>query len=72
MTDEEMKALKENFEIIEKRLNDIEAKLNKKEGEKVEKVDEGMKFEELPPDLKEPKEKDRSSEIKSWLDRKVF
>ena len=69
MTDEEMKALKENFEIIEKRLNDIEAKLNKKEGEKVEKVDEGMKFEELPPDLKE---KDKSEEIKSWLDRKVF
>lgn len=68
MTEQELKAIKDGFEHLNNRISDIEAKLNKK-GDVEVKTDEGIKFEDIPNELKEP---DKSAEIKSWWDKKVF
>ena len=73
MTDDELKSITEGFKHLNDRISDLEAKLNtKNDFNKETKKDEGLKFDDLPSELKE-KEIDKSEKIKeSWLDRPLF
>ncbi len=73
MTDSEMTAITEGFKHLNDRISDLEAKVNNINKEPdVPKKDDGMKFEELPPEMKTV-EGDKSAQIKeSWFDKKLF
>ena len=74
MTDQELQAITEGFKHISDRISDLEAKL-KQYGDlpTTAKKDDGLKFDDLPDELKGDKEKDKSAEIKkSWWDKPVF
>ena len=70
MTDNELKAIQDGFKHLSDKIADLEAKLNNRGEEKViEKKDTGLKFDELPDELKE----DKSEKIKqSWFDKPLF
>ena len=70
MTDNELKAITDGFKHVNDRISDLEAKLNNRGEEKIiEKKDTGLKFEDMPDELKE----DKSEKIKqSWFDKPLF
>ena len=70
MTDNELKAIQDGFKHLNDRISDLEAKLRERGEEKtVEKKDTGLKFEDMPDELKE----DKSEKIKqSWFDKPLF
>jgi hypothetical protein len=72
MTDQELQAITEGFKHISDRISDLEAKL-KQQGElPAMKKDDGLKFDDLPDELK-GKETDKSAEIKkAWYDKPLF
>lgn len=74
MTDGEMTALKEGFETINKRISDLEAKFSHLAGEiGTENLKESNKseidFKDLPTDFVN---EDKSEEIRSWYNKKLF
>ena len=70
MTDNELKAITDGFKHLGDRISDLEAKLRDRSEEKIiEKKDTGLKFEDMPDELKE----DKSEKIKqSWFDKPLF
>ena len=70
MTDNELKAIQDGFKHLSGKISDLEAKLRDRGEEKiVEKKDTGLKFEDMPDELKE----DKSEKIKqSWFDKPLF
>ena len=70
MTDNELKAIQDGFKHLSDKISDLEAKLRGRGEEKtVEKKDTGLKFEDMPDELKE----DKSEKIKqSWFDKPLF
>ena len=70
MTDNELKAIQDGFKHLSDKIADLEAKLNNRGEEKViEKKDTGLKFDDMPDELKE----DKSEKIKqSWFDKPLF
>ena len=70
MTDNELKAIQDGFKHLSGRISDLEAKLNNRGEEKIiEKKDTGLKFDDMPDELKE----DKSEKIKqSWFDKPLF
>lgn len=70
MTDNELKAIQDGFKHLAGRISDLEAKLNNRSEEKIiEKKDTGLKFDDMPDELKE----DKSEKIKqSWFDKPLF
>ena len=70
MTDNELKAIQDGFKHLSDKIADLEAKLNNRGEEKIiEKKDTGLKFEDMPDELKE----DKSEKIKqSWFDKPLF
>ena len=70
MTDNELKAIQDGFKHLSDKIADLEAKLNNRGEEKViEKKDTGLKFDDMPEELKE----DKSEKIKqSWFDKPLY
>ena len=70
MTDNELKAIQDGFKHLSDKIADLEAKLNNRGEEKViEKKDTGLKFDDMPDELKE----DKSEKIKqSWFDKPLY
>ena len=74
MTDAELQAITEGFKHLNNRISDLEAKLkHKDDGLPEMKKDDGLKFDDLPDELKGDKEKDKSAEIKkSWWEKPLY
>ena len=74
MTEAEFDAIKDGFKNLSDKIADIEAKLNQRnDGITDTKKDSGIKFDDLPDELKGDKEKDKSAEIrKAWYDKPLF
>ena len=74
MTDTELQAITEGFKHLSDKIADIEAKLNQRNDDIPDtKKDSGIKFDDLPDELKGGKESDKSAEIKkAWYDKPIF
>ena len=70
MTDNELKAIQDGFKHLSGKISDLEAKLRDRGEEKIiEKKDTGLKFDDMPDELKE----DKSEKIKqSWFDKPLY
>ena len=69
MTDNELKAIQDGFKHLGDRISDLEAKLNNRGEKVIEKKDTGLKFDDMPDELKE----DKSEKIKqSWFDKPLY
>lgn len=69
MTEAELDAIKDGFKSLSDRISDLEAKLKQKGDIPDTNKDGGMKFDELPDELKE----DKSKEIRqAWYDKPLF
>ena len=69
MTDNELKAIQDGFKHLSDKIADLEAKLNNRGEKVIEKKDTGLKFDDMPDELKE----DKSEKIKqSWFDKPLY